>query len=341
MAPGPLADLLRALYLLHLRGGEPSMRELAGRTRLLSHDTVHRVLTRSETPRWRPLELVVTALGGDVEQFRDLWVAARLAEAGQDPMDGDLGDARTEAVGGRRAVGTGTRAGPSTSSRGARIRRQGGDRTRVLVVDRHPLWRREVATQLTAAGCEVVATVGEMVGAVREARARAPHVVVAGMDQPDASGARLCRQLRAGEVAAPVLVFSASRSPQDVRQALAAGASGYVHKSSTREELIDAVRRTAAGERVFSPGLASDSDHEPLTSRDAPAPGLTARETEILSLVARGSSYREVAQRLGVSVRTVQLHVQRLLEKLGLHSRIQLVRYAVEHGLVDGTVMRA
>ncbi|MEV0223823.1 response regulator transcription factor [Streptomyces sp. NPDC050704] len=347
VAPGPLADLLTALYLLHLRGGEPSMRELADRTRLLSHDTVHRALTRPEAPRWRSLEMVVTALGGDVGHFRDLWVSARLAEEGErglsqaaEPEAARSRDIAPAAIPSTRPART---QGPTTlSSIGAR----GG--TRVLVVDHHPLWRREVTAHLKAAGYDIVATVDDAAGALREARARAPHVVVTGMHLPDRSGARLCRELRDGDVAARVLVFSASREPEDVRQALASGATGYLLKSSTRDELVDAVRRTAAGEPVFSPRLAGlmrgdsalgDSARgdvaTPADGREQPAARLTTRETAVLRLVAGGIGYREVAQRLAISVRTVQNDVQRMLGKLHLRSRLELVRYAVERGLAD------
>ncbi|MPY63336.1 response regulator transcription factor [Streptomyces spongiae] len=213
--------------------------------------------------------------------------------------------------------------------------------TRVLVVDRHPLWRREIAAQLNAAGYEVVAGVDDGPTALREARASAPHVVVAGMDLPDASGARLCRELRDADVAARVLVFSASRRTEDVRQAVSAGAAGYLLKSSTREELIDGVRRTAAGERVFSSALegmpaAGSVPGAAVPSADAvrdPTPPLSPRETQILALVGKGLSYRAIAARLNLSASTVQIHVQRMVDKLPLHSRQEFIRYAIERDL--------
>ncbi|HET8684678.1 MAG TPA: response regulator transcription factor, partial [Micromonosporaceae bacterium] len=135
-----------------------------------------------------------------------------------------------------------------------------------------------------------------------------------------------------------VLMLSASGEQQDVLDAVKAGASGYLLKSADREEFLDAVRRTAGGEPVFTPGLAGLvlGEYRRLAAAPARAPGaprLTDRETEVLRLVAKGLSYKQVAQRLVVSHRTVQNHVQNTLHKLHLHNRVELVRYALEQGL--------
>jgi len=136
-----------------------------------------------------------------------------------------------------------------------------------------------------------------------------------------------------------VLVLSASGEQQDVLDAVKAGAVGYLLKSAARPELLDAVRRTAGGDAVFTPGLAALVLGE--FRRLAAAPGadatdtprLTERETEILRMVATGLSYKQIAARLVLSHRTVQNHVQNTLGKLQLHNRVELVRYAIEHGL--------
>jgi DNA-binding NarL/FixJ family response regulator len=143
-----------------------------------------------------------------------------------------------------------------------------------------------------------------------------------------------------------VLVLSASGEQQDVLDAVKAGAVGYLLKSAGRGEFLDAVRRTAAGDAVFTPGLAALVLGEfrrlaaaPAGSGEDPvfgsAPGLTERETEILRMVATGLSYKQIATRLVLSHRTVQNHVQNTLGKLQLHNRVELVRYAIEHGLAD------
>jgi len=136
-----------------------------------------------------------------------------------------------------------------------------------------------------------------------------------------------------------VLVLSASGEQQDVLDAVKAGAVGYLLKSAARPEFLDAVRRTAGGDPVFTPGLAALVLGE--FRRLAAAPGadtadtprLTERETEILRMVATGLSYKQIATRLVLSHRTVQNHVQNTLGKLQLHNRVELVRYAIEHGL--------
>jgi DNA-binding NarL/FixJ family response regulator len=209
---------------------------------------------------------------------------------------------------------------------------------RVMVVDDHPMWRDAVARDLTETGYEVVAAVGEGAQAVRVAKAARPDVVVLDLQLPDLSGVEVIRGLLASHPPARVLMLSASGEHQDVLDAVKAGASGYLLKSAGREEFLDAVRRTADGDAVFTPGLAGLvlGEYRRLAaapSRAPDAPRLTDRETEVLRLVAKGLSYKQIAQRLVVSHRTVQNHVQNTLNKLHLHNRVELVRYALEQGL--------
>jgi DNA-binding NarL/FixJ family response regulator len=139
-----------------------------------------------------------------------------------------------------------------------------------------------------------------------------------------------------------VLVLSASGEQEDVLEAVKAGATGYLVKSASARELVEAVRRTAAGDPVFTPGLAGLvlGEYRRLAQATAPSdprqpevPRLTERETEVLRLVAKGLTYRQIADRLVISHRTVQNHVQNTLGKLQLHNRAELVRYAIERGL--------
>jgi DNA-binding NarL/FixJ family response regulator len=210
-----------------------------------------------------------------------------------------------------------------------------------MVVDDHPMWREGVARDLAEAGCEVTAAVGDGAQAVRVAAAVRPDVVVLDLNLPDRSGVEVIRGLLDVDPQPRVLVLSASGEHRDVLDAVKAGATGYLVKSATRDEFLEAVRRTAAGEAVFTAGLAGlvlgefrrlatvPSDAGPA------APRLTDRETEILRLVAKGLSYRQIAERLVLSHRTVQNHVQNTLTKLQLHNRVQLARYAIERGLDD------
>ena len=210
---------------------------------------------------------------------------------------------------------------------------------RVMVVDDHPMWRDAVARDLTEAGYDVVATAGEGRTAVRVAGAVRPHIAVVDLQLPDISGVEVTKRLVEADPSVRVLVLSASGEQEDVLGAVKAGATGYLIKSAGREEFLDAVRRTAVGDAVFTPGLAGLvlGEYRRLASEprrdEEDTPRLTERETEVLRLVAKGLTYKQIAQRLVLSHRTVQNHVQNTLNKLQLHNRVQLVRYAIEKGL--------
>ncbi|MBO9520764.1 MAG: response regulator transcription factor [Nocardioidaceae bacterium] len=207
-----------------------------------------------------------------------------------------------------------------------------------MVVDDHPMWRDGVARDLTEAGFSIVATAGTGTEALTRFPATQPDVVVLDLQIPEPNGVEVTAELIRQNAAVKVLVLSASGEQNDVLEAVKAGAIGYLVKSASRPELIAAVDRVAAGETVFTPGLAGLVLGEYRRLVDAPAedstaPRLTERETEVLRLVAKGLSYKDVADRLVISHRTVQNHVQNTLRKLQLHNRVQLVRYAIEQGL--------
>jgi len=206
----------------------------------------------------------------------------------------------------------------------------------VVVADDHPIWRDAVDRDLLAAGLVVVGSAGDGDKAVRVCLATRPAVLVCDLQMPGRSGVEVTRAL-AGSLTR-VLVLSASGETADVLEAVKAGASGYLLKSATASELADAVRRTAAGDAVFTAGLAGLLLGEyRRTAADVAAPRLTPRETEVLRLVAKGLTSRQVAERLLLSHRTVENHVQNTLTKLALHNRAQLVRYAVDQGLTHGS----
>jgi DNA-binding NarL/FixJ family response regulator len=209
---------------------------------------------------------------------------------------------------------------------------------RVMVVDDHPMWRDGVARDLAEAGYDVIAAVGDGAQAVRVGTSLRPDVVVLDLQLPDLSGVDVIGALVATGSPIRILVLSASGEHQDVLDAVKAGATGYLVKSAGREEFLGAVRRTAEGDAVFTPGLAGLVLGEyrrlaTVPAGDSGAPRLTERETEILRFVAKGLSYKQIAERLVLSPRTVQNHVQNTLGKLQLHNRVELVRYALEQGL--------
>ncbi|GAB17002.1 putative two-component response regulator [Gordonia effusa NBRC 100432] len=213
-----------------------------------------------------------------------------------------------------------------------------GSTLRIMVVDDHPMWREGVARDLADEGFEVVATADGVAAAARRARAVTPDVVLMDMQLPDGTGAQATAEVIAVSPNSRILVLSASDERDDVLEAVKAGAIGYLVKSSSRAELVDAVRATAAGQAVFTPGLAGLILGEYRRIAAAPdagphVPALTARETEVLRYVAKGLSSKQIATKLTLSHRTVENHVQATLRKLQLGNRVELTRYAIEHGL--------
>ena len=212
--------------------------------------------------------------------------------------------------------------------------------TRVMVVDDHPMWRDAVERDLAAAGFEVVAVAGTGEEAIRRFAATRPEVVVLDLQIPPPGGVEVTSTVLSQDPSARVLILSASGEQADVLEAVKAGATGYLVKSASREELLEAVRRVAQGDTVFTPGLAGLvlGEFRRMSSEPETPAGeqLTERETEILKMVATGLSYKQIAERLVLSHRTVQNHVQNTLRKLQLHNRVQLTRWAIEQGLDDG-----
>jgi DNA-binding NarL/FixJ family response regulator len=208
---------------------------------------------------------------------------------------------------------------------------------RVMVVDDHPMWRDAVERDLAAAGFDVVAVAADGHQAIARFPAARPQVVVLDLQIPGPSGVEVTADVLGRDPSARVLILSASGEQRDVLEAVKAGATGYLVKSASREELVEAVRRVARGDTVFTPGLAGLVLGEFRRMADGPGPQpdneLTPRETEILKMVATGMSYRQIAERLVLSHRTVQNHVQNTLRKLQMHNRVELTRYAIERGL--------
>jgi DNA-binding NarL/FixJ family response regulator len=233
---------------------------------------------------------------------------------------------------------------------------------RVMVVDDHPMWRDAVARDLEESGLQVVATAGDGEQAVRRALATRPDVMVLDLNLPLLDGAGVIARLVEAGLVTKVLVLSSSGEQGDVLAAVKAGATGYLVKSASRDELLAAVASTGAGRAVFTPGLAglvlgeyrrlasstsagssgpgSEAGRPVPTDADGnrvpQVPQLTERETEILRLVAKGRGSRQIAELLVISHRTVQNHVQNTLTKLQLHNRVELTRYAIEQGLDQG-----
>ena len=215
------------------------------------------------------------------------------------------------------------------------------ERRRVMLVDDHPMWIDALSEDLTEVGFEIVAVAKSGVECVARARAAKPEIVVMDPKIPEPDGATCIELLLREFPDLQVLVISASGERDDVLRAMKAGAKGYLVKSASKEELIDGVRRTAAGDAVFTPGLAGLVLGEfrrmvnVARALNEESPGLTSREIEVLRRVAKGMAYREIADELFVSHRTVQNHVHNVLRKLQLHNRVELTLYAIDQGWHD------
>jgi DNA-binding NarL/FixJ family response regulator len=208
----------------------------------------------------------------------------------------------------------------------------------VMVVDDHPIWRDAVARDLAEEGFDVVATADGVAAARRRAAVVKPDVVLMDMQLSDGTGVQATTEVLEASPSSRVLVLSASDERDDVLEAVKAGATGYLVKSASKSELSEAVRATAAGRAVFTPSLAGLVLGEYRRIAQNPDPGpvgpsLTERETEVLRFVAKGLSAKQIAEKLSLSHRTVENHVQATFRKLQVANRVELTRYAIEHGL--------
>ena len=210
---------------------------------------------------------------------------------------------------------------------------------RVMVVDDHPIWRDAVCADLERSGVAVIVAQASDGGeAIERAREAMPEVILMDLNMPTVGGADAIRQIVEETPHVRILVLSASGEEADVLEAVKGGATGYLLKSSTSDEIASAVQRAAAGEPVFTASLAGLvlSEFRKVSAGESPStgtPGLSPRENEVLKLVAKGYTYREIAEKLFISVKTVQNHVQNILTKLHLHRRYELMRYAIQKGL--------
>ena len=213
---------------------------------------------------------------------------------------------------------------------------------RVAIVDDHQLFRAGVRGELTGL-VDVVADAGSVAEAVEAIRSERPDVVLVDVHMPDGGGIAVIEALRDELPDVRFLALSVSDAPADVIAVIRAGARGYVTKTISGEDLADAVRRVAAGDAVFSPLLAGfvldafrgrpGADAAGTISGDPDVDQLTARELEVLRHLARGYLYKEIALRLGISVKTVEAHVGAVLRKLQLSNRHQLSRWAMDRRL--------
>ncbi|HEV2755664.1 MAG TPA: response regulator transcription factor [Actinomycetota bacterium] len=217
------------------------------------------------------------------------------------------------------------------------------DAIRVLIVDDHALFRRGLQMVLEGeADIDVVGEASDGHEAVERAEATTPDVVLMDVRMPKRSGIEATRTIKDTLPSTKILMLTISDEEADLYEAIKAGASGYLLKEISIEEVASAVRQVQAGQSLISPSMASKLLNEfaaMVKRRDertqVPGPRLTERELEVLKLVAKGMNNRDIGSELFISENTVKNHVRNILEKLHLHSRMEAVVYAVREKLLD------
>jgi DNA-binding NarL/FixJ family response regulator len=213
---------------------------------------------------------------------------------------------------------------------------------RVFLVDDHHLFRAGVRSEL-GDHVQLVGEADEVPAAIELIREREPDVVLLDVHMPGGGGRAVIEAVKATHPEVRFLALSVSDAPEDVIGVIRAGARGYVTKTISGTELIDAVHRVASGDVVFSPRLAGfvldafasmPPGAEPPGLLDAELDHLSPREREVLRLIARGYTYKEIARELTISIKTVESHVSAVLRKLQLSTRHQLTRWATERRLI-------
>jgi two-component system response regulator NreC len=203
---------------------------------------------------------------------------------------------------------------------------------RIVIADDHAVVRRGLRQLLDLeAGFEVVAEAGDIETARRAVRGHRPTVLVLDLNMPGGSSLDAIPEIRSESPDTEIVVLTMQNEPAYARQALSAGVLGYVLKEAAEAELVDAVRAAAAGESYLNPRLGAKVAAEPESKTPD---GLSPREVEVLRMIALGHTNTQIAGELYLSVRTVETHRAHIQQKLGLSDRSQLVRYALENGLV-------
>jgi DNA-binding NarL/FixJ family response regulator len=228
---------------------------------------------------------------------------------------------------------------------GNREHRRSADPIRVLIVDDHALFRRGLEMVLKEEhGIEVVGEASDGDEAVARAAQSLPDVVLMDIRMPRSSGIDACRAMKAAGPSAKIVMLTISDEEEDLFEAIKAGASGYLLKDIPLDDVAESVRAVHGGQSLINPSMAAKLITEFATlarretderSEQVPAPKLTEREMEVLKLVAKGSSNRDIAKQLFISENTVKNHVRNILEKLQIHSRMEAVMVAVREKLIE------
>ena len=209
---------------------------------------------------------------------------------------------------------------------------------RVYLVDDHAMFRSGVRAEL-GGRVDVVGEASTVAAAISGITATEPDVVLLDVHMPDGGGRAVLDAIRRARPAVKFLALSVSDAAEDVIGLIRAGARGYVTKTISADDLVDAIRRIADDDAVFSPRLAgfvldAFAAHSPVPVSDPELDQLTNREREVLRLLARGYAYKEIAKELYISIKTVETHVSNVLRKLQMSNRYELSRWAADRRLV-------
>ncbi|HRW38467.1 MAG: response regulator transcription factor [Acidimicrobiales bacterium] len=202
---------------------------------------------------------------------------------------------------------------------------------RVVVADDHQIWRSGLRADLGEAFA-VIGEAGDAASAIKVIRREKPDLVVCDLHMPEGGGIRVARECGAD---VPIVMLTVSEAERDLLDAVAAGAVGYLVKSTSVDDLRRNLYRAAQGEPVFSPSLAALvlGEFRRMHRGAGGTQALSEREREVLQHVARGHSYKEVGEQLFIAEKTVENHVRNILGKLHLSRRQELIRYALDHGI--------
>lgn len=206
---------------------------------------------------------------------------------------------------------------------------------RILIAEDQQLVRQGLAALLKAEDVEIVGEADDGEAAVDMARSHKPDIVLMDLSMPVLDGVEATRRIKRVAPQIRVLILTVANCERRVAEALAAGADGYALKKLGHEELMAAIGAVRAGKHYLGPGLNEEQVREYLDGADTVAVALTAREREVLRLIAQGLKNREIAETLSIAIKTVETHRTKIMQKLDLHNSAELATYAIRRGLIE------
>lgn len=206
---------------------------------------------------------------------------------------------------------------------------------RILIAEDQQLVRQGLAALLKAEDIEIVGQAEDGDGAVEMARALKPDIVLMDLSMPVLDGVEATRRIKRMAPQIRVLILTVANCERRVAEALAAGADGYALKKLGHDELMAAIASVRAGRHYLGPGLNEEAVREFLDGADTVAVALTAREREVLRLIAQGLKNREIADTLSIAIKTVETHRTKIMQKLDLHNSAELATYAMRRGMIE------